>query len=267
MYNGASVVEQSASQTLSQLDSPIPRGRSSMVEPQSSKLITRVRFPSPAPSHRCCKRVPSLFPTCFLGFLASSVLGLLCFQFLLRNRSLNATRPRLDQVPGAAMVWRWAKVCNRRTMRCSAVTLVVRPIVGSPLGVLLGKLRHVAVSRHFCNHRCCGNQGTGHVSLDPCRHAAWSNQCRHIHGLRRRSDVIVRSIQNRMKTRTPFIRRDRRANCSTFHAYCIHRTHRIVCGAARTCSTNRALHRHRGTSLQNMLHRCNSPQRRQSQAV
>jgi hypothetical protein len=26
-----------------------PRGRSSMVEPQSSKLATRVRFPSPAP--------------------------------------------------------------------------------------------------------------------------------------------------------------------------------------------------------------------------
>src|SRR5690606_18320352 len=27
-----------------------PRGRSSMVEPQSSKLATRVRFPSPAPT-------------------------------------------------------------------------------------------------------------------------------------------------------------------------------------------------------------------------
>ena len=32
------------------LASYTPRGRSSMVEPQSSKLATRVRFPSPAPS-------------------------------------------------------------------------------------------------------------------------------------------------------------------------------------------------------------------------
>jgi hypothetical protein len=31
---------------------PVIRGRSSMVESQSSKLATRVRFPSPAP-HRC----------------------------------------------------------------------------------------------------------------------------------------------------------------------------------------------------------------------
>ena len=68
------------------------RGRSSMVEPQPSKLVMRVRFPSPAPTRSSQVRA---------GFLARSLI--IC-QPQLIFRAMNVPLTRRDQHPGRAVV-------------------------------------------------------------------------------------------------------------------------------------------------------------------